>query len=452
MADFFGTGGSDTITGTSGDDNITTGGGSDTINAGDGNDVVIVPPQVSPYGTLNGGNGLDTLRLDGGTFSNYIQEPGGFYNYHLSFFQTSTLTSFERFQFNSASFNRFEAQFAFGGNGTANQIGSGLSATAEIVGGAGLDRLVLLYSPGTTGGTVTAPSFTYTNWTAPTRVYQDADTVTIVAQGSGPVVMNASAHSGVQQLIGGSGNDVLNGSNDMDLLSGGPAGADLLYGNGGDDGFQLINTYVNNGLTGVTGAESTRTGAGSVFDGGSGTDFMIFGGNVNFQGTMVSIEGLYLTPHYLNTNPNGFPNLPSQYATDVIISAAAMDTLPANLILGGLGICTSIWAPAGSPSMPRAMCSKPDSDVWLYILGGTGADTVTGGSGIDYILGGAGADSAERRRGESISSTATSATKRSSPPWRTTAMTIRSSIAPGYRHAGWRRGRRCHLCRLWRHR
>jgi Ca2+-binding RTX toxin-like protein len=113
MADFFGTGGSDTITGTSGDDNIFTGGGSDTINAGDGNDVVIVPAQVSPYGTLNGGNGVDTLRLDPSFSSSFISGPDGTYLYFLATFQTTTLSSFERFQFNSSSLNRFEAQFAF---------------------------------------------------------------------------------------------------------------------------------------------------------------------------------------------------------------------------------------------------------------------------------------------------------------------------------------------------
>jgi Ca2+-binding RTX toxin-like protein len=251
---------------------------------------------------------------------------------------------------------------------------------------------VLLYTGGVAGGTVTAPSFTYTNWIAPSRVYQSADTVTIVAQASGPVVMNGSAHSGVQQLIGGSGNDVLNGSNDMDLLSGGPGGADLLYGNGGDDGFQLTNTFIYNGLSNTQGAESTRTGAGSVFDGGSGTDFMIFGGTVNFQGTLVSIEGLYLTPSYFNQNPNGFPNLPSQNATDVTISAATMSALPANLILDGQGDLFIDLGTGGVTFNASGYVFEPTSDVWLYILGGSGADTVTGSNGIDYLLGGAGAD------------------------------------------------------------
>lgn len=394
MTDFFGTTGSDTITGTSGDDTITTGGGTDTINAGDGNDLVIVPLQTLSYGTLNGGNGTDTLRLDSNGVYSFINDGGGSYGFHLAAFQSTTMSSFERLVFNSQSGFRFEAQFAFGGvAGTTNQIGSGLAATAEIVGGAGLDRLVLVFAGNATGGTVTAPSFTYTNWSTPTRAYLPGDTVTIGSNSAGPVVMNGSAHSGVQQLVGGGGSDTINGSNDMDLLSGGSGGSDLLYGNGGDDAFQVINTYLNNGLTGTTSAETTRTGAGSLFDGGSGTDFMVFGGNVAFAGTMVSIEGIYLTPGYYNYNPNGFPNAPSQYDTLVTISAAAMGALPAGLLLDGTGTLLVELANGGASFNASGYVMEAGSAVSLILRGGTGADTITGSGFDDTLLGGGGADS-----------------------------------------------------------
>lgn len=394
MTDFFGTTGSDTITGTSGDDTITTGGGTDTINAGDGNDLVIVPLQPFSYGALNGGTGTDTLRLDSNGVYSFINDGGGSYGYHLAAFQSTTLTSFERLVFNSQSGFRFEAQFAFGGAaGTPNQIGTGLAANAEIVGGAGLDRLVLVFAGNATGGTVTAPSFTYTNWSAPTRAYLPGDTVTIGANSGGPVVMNGSAHSGVQQLVGGSGSDTINGSNDMDLISGGFAGSDLLYGNGGDDAFQVINTYRHNGLTGIATAETTITGLGSTYDGGNGTDFMVFGGNVAFEGTMVSIEGIYLTPAYFNQNPNGFPNAPSQNETFVTISGAAMATLPAGLLLDGSGTLLVELGNGGAVFGAAGYVIEAGSTVTFILRGGTGADTVTGSGFADALLGAGGADS-----------------------------------------------------------
>jgi Ca2+-binding RTX toxin-like protein len=391
MPDIVGTAGNDTLNGTSGDDNVYANGGTDTIDAADGDDLVVLLAQLNPYGTTLGGNGIDTLRI-GRSLGFAPQSFGPFGNYQLQFARLINISSFERLQFDSQSGDQMDVQLAFGGSqsGALNLIGAGLSATAQLTGGAGRDSLNLGYSNVVNGGVVTAPSFTYVDWTTPTRAYQSGDRVSISAAGAGSVTIYGSAHAGVQSLNGGAGSDVIYGSDDMDLISGGAGGSDLLYGGGGDDALVLVNTFTN--TNGTPGPESTRTGAGTVFDGGTGTDFLVLGGNVVFAGTLQSIEGIFLSPGYFNANFSSPIILGSQNRTSALFSSATFAGLPANLIIDGIGELIIVFGDGGETLNGSGYVLDPGAEVLFYIAGGAGNDTITGTVGDDSLQGAGGAD------------------------------------------------------------
>jgi Ca2+-binding RTX toxin-like protein len=392
MPTFTGTAGSDTLTGTSDTDTLISNGGSDVINGAEGDDTVVVVAQLSGYGTLNGGDGIDTLQLDRALSPTVLNGSGSPYALSLAVMNNTsitTLSSFERLAFNSLVGDQLSLILAYGGNnGAPNQIGTGLAADAVIVGGAGQDLLNFSYNSANLPGTVTAPSFTFSNWETPTRAYL-GDRVTISVSGSGNTTLNGSAHVGVQGLNGGSGSDIINGSDDMDLISGGAAGADQLFGNGGDDTLFLINTYLIS-PSGSIGAETTRTGAGSLFHGGSGTDFLMLGGNVSFQGSIQEIEGLLLLPGYVNTNVGAAITGGSQHATTATFSQATFAALPSNLLIAGQGLVRINLANGGTTFNGSNLQFDPVTDVAFDLVAGDGNDNVTGSLSSDtlYALGG----------------------------------------------------------------
>ena len=414
MPTITGTIGNDILPGTTGDDLIITNGGRDTVTADDGNDTVELIATTSGFGTLDGGVGTDTLWLNPATPQTIANGPLGSYSLSVGLFNNpaqTTITSFERFVFNSSVGSTMSSVFAYGGNnGALNQIGSGLAANAEIVGGAGSDTLQLSYNSANLPGTVTMPSFTLTNWTTPTRAYLGGDRISIIVSGSGATTINGTAHSGVQGLSGGAGDDIINGSDDMDSLSPGLGGNDILHGNGGNDSLGLSNTYLFQ--NGVPGAESTRTGAGSLFDGGEGTDFLALGGHVNFLGTIQDIEGLYLAPVYFNSNSPAQPILvSSQYSTNATFTNATFSAFPSDLIVDGAGNVRVNLAAGGDTFDGSGFIFETGSAVTFYLAGNIGADHITGTSqgdeidgddGADVIDGGAGDDSIWLR-GESLS-------------------------------------------------
>jgi hypothetical protein len=370
----------------------------------DGDDTVIVNAQLTGYGTLDGGLGIDTLQINRALAPISANSGVGPYALSLALFNnpaTTTLLSFERLTFNSLAGDQMSVNLAFGGNGGAlNQIGPGLAANAVITGGAGQDLLVLGYNSANLPGTVTAPSFTYSNWDTPTRAYL-GDRLIVSVLGNGATTVNGSAHTGVQGLNGGGGDDVVNGSNDMDLISGGSGGADQLHGNGGDDTLFLINTYLIS--NGSPGPESTRTGAGSLFDGGSGFDFLMLGGFVNFQGTIQDIEGLLLIPGYANSN-FGNPSIfvASQYATNAVFSRATFAALPSNLLLAGVGNVSVNFGNGGESLDASGFTFDPGAAITFDFAGGDGNDSITGTSVGDVISGGLGDDALNGGLGDDV--------------------------------------------------
>ncbi|MCW1430171.1 beta strand repeat-containing protein [Novosphingobium sp. JCM 18896] len=397
--------GNDVLLGKGGNDTLYGGDGNDTLNGNDGanrlfgeagNDTLIVDAPVLANSEFNGGDGTDTIELH-----NLDNVPTGYYlsvgvptsNLEL---RSATLTSIERLDFRSTTGTAISAQLFFGGslvvNGNSvpfpNQIGAGLSATAELVGGAGRDGLVLIAQ--TEAGkdyTFTAPSFTYTNWSTATRAYLESDRVFVIAAGSGNVTLNASAHDGVQHLSTGAGNDTINGTDGMEYIAAGGGGTDQLYGKGGNDTLAIANVVMNDANGVSSGTETTLTGAGTLFDGGDGTDFLSVGGNVNFQGTLVSIEGIHLSAAFTTNQPNAGSQLPSV----LTISGATMAGLPSNLLLDGTGRIVVNLATGGNFN-GAGYVFENGSNVAFTVNGGSGDNTIVGTSGNDTLNGGDGRD------------------------------------------------------------
>lgn len=374
--DILGTPGDENLTGTGGDDTIVSGGGTDVIHAGDGADQVVLTLPLGNGSILDGGADLDTLVL---TASPPATESkfGPISQYNL---YNTTLSSFERLQFDSTSGNGVSALLYYGGF-VPNQIGSGLSATAELIGGDGFDILALV-AVGT--GSYTLPAnLTYTNWQTATNAWLPGtgDLVALVGVGDFNYTLTAAnGNPSVQSLQSGGGNDTLIGSDGMDFLSAG-GGSNTVFGGAGDDALVIINTYV----TGQ--APSTKTGAGSTYDGGADTDFLLIGGHVNFQGTLLNVEGIYLQPEFVTVASSDN----NQEAAVLEISAATMATLPLDLQIDGIGDIIVNLAPGiGFNGSGYQMLAG--SDVAFTINGTSGNDTIVGTGGDDVIVLGGGVD------------------------------------------------------------
>lgn len=192
------------------------------------------------------------------------------------------------------------------------------------------------------------------------------DTVFIFAAINKPATLNGGA--GDDALTGGSGNDVINGEDDVDMLFGGK-GNDVI--NAGDgDGQNLDGGFGNDSLTGGAEGDDIYGGFGNdTINAGSGDDRLRGddptdrkGGNDTINGddgndTIVSGRG--------NDNING------GNGNDVIEAGDGNDTVTS----GPDDVGTDLDADADS------------------IYGGTGNDLLKGGWGRDLIYGEAGNDS-----------------------------------------------------------
>jgi Ca2+-binding RTX toxin-like protein len=165
----------------------------------------------------------------------------------------------------------------------------------------------------------------------------------------------------VENLVGGTANDVLSGSigsNTIsggagnDDISGGPAGSscaadlDALNGGDGNDIFRL----------------GTLTNCGDTVDGGAGTDVASY--------ELRTVAGVAVT---LDTTANDGEDLEADMiktTIEVILGSSLADT-----ITGGAGN-DEIHGGAGND----------------MLIGGAGADTLVGGPGTDTMLGGVGED------------------------------------------------------------
>jgi len=230
-----GLGGNDTLTGGAGNDIVDGGAGNDLLRAGlnDGNDVYI------------GGAGTDTYDLSLTSAATNVNLTTGVASSAQT--GTDTLATIENVRGSS------------GDNIITDAVGAN-----TLIGNAGNDTFVLLgdNARDVIQGGVGVDTVDYSAVTANLSV--NLATATAVVSGTGSTAALSDTVNGVENFIGGAGNDTINGSNASNQLSGG-GGNDTLNGLGGAD--TLNGGDGNDTLTGGAGADTLTGGLGiDVFD------------------------------------------------------------------------------------------------------------------------------------------------------------------------------------------
>ena len=366
--------GNDTLLGGDGNDVLDGGTGADSVNAGAGNDIVLAREgSDTVFGSLgddlinggaggdflNGGAGQDTLSYSGDTadldvrlFSN-TASGGWAQNDTISNFEHLTLGAGNDFGQGTFGDNRI-----FGAAGNDTLVGLGGDDTVNggggddmIFGDAGADDLTgsigndtLNYSPDSAGVTVQLWNNFVTGGIA------TGDTI-----------------GGFENVIGGTGDDVLQGTIAANMLDGN-AGNDTINGLGGND--TLLGGGGNDQILAGSGTDSLDGGAGfdmlSYFSDTSGINVSLFfstasGGNATGD-TISNFENV--------TGGIGDDTLQGTATGNVLFGYNGNDTM------NGLGGNDTLRGGYGED----------------YLLGGGGNDRLLGQIGADTLVGGAGDD------------------------------------------------------------
>ncbi len=395
MATFTGSENDDTYAGTGENDVITSGGGLDLLSGAGGDDRFIIDFPLFELSLIDGGPGTDTLVLKtypGQLVEGPLQVPVTS-QFLLPFI--ADIRSIERIEFDSTAGTQVQGVFGFGfDTDYPSQIGGGqIAANAVLIGGAGLDSVVLVVPTGAANLTYSAPAFTYSSWLTPTRPYDPSDTVAVLVSGNG-VTLNGSAHQGVQYLSIVNGGTV-NGSDDMDYITGG--NGVQLNSNGGDDAFAIVDAIAvqYNAAGQVVGqARSITSPLSGIYRGGEGVDWLVLGGEVSVTSALDvdSIEGIYLSPAYAAVIiPEGVSQ--RQDLTLARVESTWLEQqMPDNLRLDGEGILVVVLPSNDHTFDASDYQFDADADIGLLIAGNSGNDTIFGSSSVDLLSGGDGND------------------------------------------------------------
>ena len=386
-----GTAASETLKGTAGADQIDGMGGSDTILARGGDDTIdfTVAGGVS---RVNGGAGTDTTAFHSAAIEQdyYLSEIAQVEN--LSFVGNAG-------EYNVATIG-YVVPFA-----ATEQVTPAFPT--QISGGDSYDYIAFSI----TGGMgdvdrINVPDITFTNWHTYPASYANgpADSFTIQVDDNADYTFYASdfiGKQGVQQDFQlGDGNDTVYGSSGAEFMSG-HGGINKLYGLGGNDTFKLSIRY--------------PLLLESIYDGGSGTDFLSIYGNITFAGTATSIEGInFFSGQFVA--PTGAIKLSPLYAANFTMTATQIATLAPNLQFAGFGnlhvtdaatfsaaryqfldgarVTIEVTGTAANNVLTGSSVNDTLSGLagTDKLLGGSGNDTLMGGAGNDTLTGGAGAD------------------------------------------------------------
>ena len=362
-----------------------------------GDDIFAISAAVSGD-QYNGGSGNDTVQL--------IQPPliltnpfGSLWTYN---FFGVTFSSIEKLDFSVATGQTNQLILS------PSQFGAGFSNNLQVSGGTGADKLIIV---ATAAGLYTMPTFTKTNWIVNTSIaglMNTTDIASLVVSGSGNYTLTAAdIHPGIEALVGGAGNDTLNGGSSKDYLivsigNVSSTGIDVLNAGGGDD-FLHANNQIG----------QFNTFSSTTFNGGTGIDTLVISGDVDFHGTVSSIEHLRLNPAVAATGGStGFNN-----AVLTITESIADQFLPTLTLIEGFGdieytmestiydasaiqigagshIEFDIFGTLGFDSMTGSAADEvfygDDGDD--IISAGAGNDGLAGDNGNDVLTGGAGND------------------------------------------------------------
>ncbi|WP_372088784.1 calcium-binding protein [Tistrella mobilis] len=311
--------GANTLAGYAGDDAISGGLGDDIIYGGAGSDLI------------DGGDGTDTFVATDATAGMTIDIASGTTS------DQDTLTSVENVT--GSTFNDIII-----GDAGDNRL-SGSTGDDILVGGLGEDALI--------GG----DGFDFAS-------YQDRTTGVTVFLGA--TEGNEDRFASIEGLIGGSGDDIFNGTSIDNIFIGGD-GNDRLAGADGDDV-----------LTGGNGDDLLRGGNGAdTLDGGAGTDTISYveqhvdltidlsTGTAPHDDTLISIENVIAGTENDTVTGDGGNNQLDGYSGDDLLAGGNGD----DILLGNTGNDT---------------LSGDDGDDVL--IGGSGRDIMTGGDGADRFV------------------------------------------------------------------
>jgi Ca2+-binding RTX toxin-like protein len=350
----------DIATGAGGDD-IVTAGGDDVIAPGVGEDAV------------DGSGGIDRLVVDYSAATAAVVS-GALASEAVSGFSGDLSDGSPGF---TVRFRNVEVFDLTGGGG--DDVLTGGAGDDTLKGGPGNDRLT------GGGGNDTAS-------------YSGVVGVTVSLGVSGPQDTGGAGTdtlAGIENLLGGSGDDrlsgdagdnVLDGGGGNDRLDGG-AGRDVLSGG---DGRRRIARRIDEGL------------AGERYDGGAGSDTLSIGGVVEFTGSVVrSIEAL---------RPQaGASDTGASFAGGQVGGGGLSTTLVVEGDAGVNRLTVAMTAPGVLDLSGFAFQSWTDGQDAVFAYGSDGSDVITGtsrddrllgGGGIDQLRGGAGNDLLEGREGD----------------------------------------------------
>lgn len=325
-----GNGSANLLTGGKGDDTINADCGNDTVNAGAGKDQIDLDHDFTALDRIDGGDGTDTLLLDGNYAAGVV-------------FGAATLVNVEEIVLAAGNTYRFTLSDAANTNSLSID-GSALASDETLYvngvletshglgmeGGAGNDTLI--------GGAKSDD----------------------LSGGDGNDSL--SGNTGNDDLDGGAGDDNLVGGEGSDTFTAG-SGADTMNGGGGGDRF-LLDGFL---------------GGADRIDGGADTDELVLegdysGGVVFGATTVINIETITLT--------GGF-----SYR---LFLDQATNTAGLTVDASDLGGADSLYLDGSKETLSPLTVTGGDGDD--TIIGGAGSDSVVGGVGADSLRGGAGVD------------------------------------------------------------
>ena len=357
-----GLGGNDTLNGLGGNDTLLGGAGTDTLNGGDGADTLIggIGNDV-----LNGGLGNDTFTYTFGDGADTVAGGAGFDTLNII---GTTGNNVLDVIFNGTSITNFE-----GGTITGVE-----AINADLL--AGTDTLT--YAGTTANVTVNLATSSASGFASITGIEN-------VVGGSGNDTLIGDAL--VNNLNGGVGNDTLDGGLGNDTLVGG-LGDDTYIANQGDtlteaagggtdsvftasNAFTLANNVENLTFTGVGNFTGTGNGVDNVITGGSGIDVLSGGGGAD---TLIGNGGV-------NSLTGGAGN-------DILIGGAGNDVMN-----GGTDNDTFVFAAGFGNDTISGFDANPTGGQDLLDISGLGITAANFATSV--VITDLGADTLRRDRG-----------------------------------------------------
>ncbi|MGL4634875.1 MAG: calcium-binding protein [Beijerinckiaceae bacterium] len=382
---FTGTTSAETIYGPNSDVFFKSGGGADTLVGGSGYDTFsftgssfsAVP---APGLSINGGGGSDSLLLSG---------DGSTYD-----FTQVSLTSVEAMTFTGGTLTARFLSSQFGAGGITIVAPNNTQVDLTVVGGA-FDFSALTLINGWNANSIIRISGSFAaeslTGTAGANELNGLDGDDLLA-GLG----------GNDTLSGGVGNDTLDGGSGNDFINGG-AGNDLLTGGTGNDTF-VVDSNLDS-IYEIFGEGTDTVNSSAAFtqlDAGLTLENLTYTGTAG--GTLYGNSlGNILTGGINSDNLNGFFGVDVLYGgggddylyideQDFLNGGAGYDAVYIQTIVGttlnvGLSQVEFVVGYTGNDVL-----NGSTSTVSVALVGGGGADTITGGSASDYLYGSAGAD------------------------------------------------------------